>query len=381
MRILVIEDNGEKADALKALVVEVDQRATFKVCGDIRSAFLELSATMFDLVVLDLMMPLTEDGEPQDSGEELLQIVSSSPLNRTARVVALTAFEDLYEQQEAKFAELGVLLVHYSDASEGWKKTIRSMLMRVSARRRCDFVVVCALDIERNAFGSTRAHMGEQKTENGLDVRQLRIGGHIGNCILLPRPGLVDASVITACAVERYRPRLVAMSGICAGVEERVQMGQVLVCETCWEYQIGKFTKDGFEFEPYQSSLPEAVRQRLGELCQSEDLVDSIYEGAERHKVKPCQPMLATIVSGSAVVANEDVRKRIQSQHRKIDAIEMEFAGVFRAVSLVNDSVTVVGVKAVVDFADHHKSDDIHETGARASAIFLVEAIDELLAG
>ena len=381
MRILAIEDNEEKGAALGALVFEVDHRAIFKICGDIRSAFVELDATMYDLVVLDLMMPLTRDGRPQDTGKELLHIISASPLNRTARIVALTAFEELYERQAKEFARLGVLLVHYDSGSNEWKSTFRSLLRGVSVQPRCDFVVICALDVERDALSGTRARLGAQKSENGLDVRQMQIGNHIGNGILLPRTGLVDASIITVSAVERYRPRLVALTGICAGVQGRVQMGQVLVCETCWEYQVGKFTPEGFEFEPYQSTVSEPVRQKLLSVCRSENLVDMIYGNALPPSVERSQPMLATIVSGSAVVADAGVRESIQAQHRKIDGIEMEFAGVFRAVSLVDDSVIVIGVKAVADFADHCKTDNMQEFAAGASAHFVVEAIDALLVG
>ena len=54
MRILAIEDNEAKAAALGALIFEVDHRAIFKICGDIRSAFVELDATMYDLVGVGL---------------------------------------------------------------------------------------------------------------------------------------------------------------------------------------------------------------------------------------------------------------------------------------------------------------------------------------
>lgn len=156
-------------------------------------------------------------------------------------------------------------------------------------------------------------------------------------------------------------------------------MGQVLVCETCWEYQVGKFSSEGFEMEPYQSTLPEVVRQKLSTLCQAENLVENMYAGSGWGGEQRPRPVLGTIVSGSAVVANEYIRKHIQEQHRKIDGIEMEMAGVFRAVGLVDDSVIVVGAKAVVDFADDQKADDIHQIGARASARFLIEAVDVLL--
>lgn len=379
MRILAIEDNRAKAKEIESLVFEVEPGATFNQKGDIASAYGELDATVYDLVVLDLMMPLVEGGPAQDAGKELVRIVSSSRLNRSTRIVALTGYEELYEQQAREFAELGVLLVYFDEYTEGWKKTIRSMLRRVAVLPRCDFVIICALNVEREAFLNTSARLGRRIIENGFDVRRIEIGNFVGSLILLPRAGLVDASVIAATAVERYRPRLVAMSGICAGVRERVAMGQVLVCTVCWEYQMGKHTKQGFQFEPYQSVLPEAVRQHLASLCAAGHIVDTIYERELPSGVERCQPVLATMVSGSAVVADEIFRERIQQQHRKIDAIEMELSGVFRAVHLVDDSVIVVGVKAVSDFADDQKTDSVQAFASNASAHFVVEAVELLL--
>ena len=379
MRILAIEDNAAKAKEIESLVCEIDPNAMFNQSMDISGAYGALDTTAYDLIVVDLMMPLVKGGLPQDAGKELVRIISGSPLNRSTRIVALTGYEELYEQQGAEFAELGVLLVYFDEYSGGWKKTIRSMLRRVSVLRRCDFIVICALNVEREAFFNTPARLGDRIVENGFDVRRIEIDNFVGNLILLPRAGLVDASIIAASAVERYRPRLVAMSGICAGVRERVKMGQVLVCTVCWEYQVGKYTEHGFQFEPYQSALPETVRQLLSTLCASDHIAETIYRGRLPSGVERCQPSLATMVSGSAVVADEEFRERIQLQHREIDAIEMELSGVFRAVHLVDDSVIVIGVKAVSDFADHQKADNIQPFASTASAHFVVEAVELLL--
>ena len=379
MRILAIEDNEEKSVALESLVFEVDPNATYRSCNNIRSAWAELDSTMYDLVVMDLMMPMLEGGAPQDAGMEILKTIASSRRNSSTRIVALTAYEDLFKNQEREYFASGVLLVLFDPTSNEWKRGILSILARISKLPRCDFVVVCALEVEREALNGTRAEMGLPKTENGLDVRQVKVGSHIGNAVLLPRTGLVDASVIVAAAIERYRPRLIAMTGICAGIEERVKLGQILVCATCWEYQVGKFTAMGFEFEPYQTAITEKVRQALLVLCRCRELTDMVYSGALPRGVVRCHPSLATMVSGSAVVADEGIRSSILKQHRKIDAIEMELAGVFRAVNLLDDSIIVIGVKAVSDFADKRKADNVQEFAARASGLFVVSAIEMLL--
>ena len=379
MRVLVIEDDKNKAGLLEAMVKKIDSDAVFGLCTNVRDSLLETDRAMYDVIILDLMLPLTDDGSAQDAGREILNIISRSHLNRSARVVALTAYENLFENQERLFAEAGVFLVYFDESSDEWRKTIKSLLRSVAALPRCDLVVICALEIERCAFGNTTARLGEGRVENGLDVWSMEIGDYNGNIILLPRPGVVDASIIAVKAVERYRPRLVAMSGICAGIRERVRMGQVLVCETCWEYQVGKFASDGFRFEPYQISVSEGVRQTLSALCRSETVRGIIYRDSLPDGVVEVEPKMATMVSGSAVVADENIREAIRTQHRKIDGIEMELAGVYRAIKLTDDGIVVVGVKAVSDFADENKNDDMQRFAATASAHFVVEAIEALL--
>lgn len=379
MRILAIEDNVEKANGIRSLVSEVSPDSVFVVCEDLHSAWKELFNTVYDLIVLDLMMPLTKNGQPQDVGGEVINVIGESQLNRAARIVALTGYEDLFEQQATRFAELGVLLVYFDEFSGKWKKTIRSMIRRASVLPRCDFVIICALDGERDAFERTDALVGPRRVEHGFDLRRIEIGRYVGNAILQPRAGLVDSSVTTAAVVERFRPRLIAMSGICAGMRGRVKKGQVLVCGTCWEYQVGKYGVKGFEIEPYQSGLREPVRQILSRLCKSNELVKSIYADCGSSDVVECPPKMANIVSGSAVIADEDIREGIRLQHRKIDGIEMEMAGVFRAVQLVNDSVVVIGAKAVADFADSKKDDKLHAYACTLSARFIKAAIDALM--
>ena len=379
MRILAIEDNVQKASEIHSLVSEVSPDSVFVLCEDLHTAWRELTNTVYDLIVLDLMMPLTKNGQPQDTGREIINVISESQLNRTARIVALTGYEDLFEQQATRFAELGILLVYFDEFSGKWKKTIRSMIRRASVLPRCDFVILCALDVERDAFEETDALVGPRTLEHGFDLRRIEISRYIGNAILQPRAGLVDASITTAAVVERFRPRLLAMSGICAGMRGRVEMGQVLVCETCWEYQVGKYSMDGFEVEPYQSSLREPVRQILSKLCNSNQLLSSIYAGCVPPELVECPPKMANIVSGSAVIADEKVREDIKLQHRKIDGIEMEMAGVFRAVHLVNDSVVVIGAKAVADFADSKKDDKLHAYACILSARFIKAAIDAIM--
>ena len=189
----------------------------------------------------------------------------------------------------------------------------------------------------------------------------------------------MNAASITTASIERFRPKLVAMSGICAGIEARTKLGQVLVCERCWEYQVGKYVRGEFKVEPYQTTISEVTRQRLALMCRSANMKELLYDAKLPKGVVACYPKMGTIVSGLAVIADEREREAICKQHRNIDGVEMELSAVFRAAELLDESTVVIGAKGVSDFADAQKSDNVQHIAAVAAGRFVVEEIENLL--
>ena len=379
MRILAIEDNQEKQSELSGLARKVSERAEFVVAADMATAMQELDKVEYDLIVLDLMLPMVKNGAAVDVGGELLSLIAGSSRNRFANMVALTAYQDLFEKRKEAFAAAGVLLIQYTMGDSSWKTSIASLMRRSSARSRCAFLIVCALELERTALAESRATVGDSAIVNGLDTRKVEIGEFSGRAIVLPRSGLVNAACITAAAIERFRPRLVAMSGICAGIRGKAALGQVLVCETCWEYQVGKYVEGKFQFEPYQTVILESTRQQLVLLCRSEGVLEAIHSGVDVEGLERRGPKMATMVSGSAVIADDRVRDAICEQHRNIDGVEMELSAVFRAARLLDESIIIMGAKAVSDFADSKKDNSFQSIAAVSAARFVVEAIETAL--
>ena len=379
MRVLTIEDDDEKQSQLRESAESVDENAVFVTAPDMASAMRQLQATQYDLIILDLMLPMVGGGSPVDVGGELLPLIARIRRNRYTNMIALTAYKELFDRREECFAAAGVFLIHYERESENWKPTILSLLRRSAAQSRCDFLIVCALELESNALFDTRASLGENRIENGLDTRDIAIGHYKGRVVGLPRAGLVNAASITTASIERFRPKLVAMTGICGGVKDRTKLGQVLVCERCWEYQVGKYVGGEFKFEPYQTTISELTRQKLALMCRSTRVKTLLCDMDMPEGVEKCDPKMATIVSGSAVIADDRERDAICKQHRNIDGVEMELSAVFRAAELLDESIVVIGAKGVSDFGDAQKGDDVQQFAAVAAGRFVVEAIEKLL--
>ena len=226
---------------------------------------------------------------------------------------------------------------------------------------------------------STTAELHEIEHLRGVDSMPMEIDGVHGLCILQPSMGLVEAATTTAQALERYRPKIVAMSGICAGVGPEINLCDLVIPTLCWEYQAGKWHKDGFKIEPYSVSPPHQTLSIVTQLTEQQDINEKLLSGIPKMGLSP-QIHLGPMATGSAVIADQTKMSEIAAQHRKMIALDMEMYSVFKACQRSSPAPQFFGVKTVVDTGDTNKSDTYHEFGCTLSARFTVAAISKLLA-
>jgi nucleoside phosphorylase len=189
------------------------------------------------------------------------------------------------------------------------------------------------------------------------------------------RMGMPAATVSASKMISQYRPKLLVMCGIMAGVEGKARLGDIVVPTTCWDWGNGKWTlsKDGehvFLPAPHQIGLSPTVRERLKIFSADNLLFAGAYEqwkGAKPSEIPVLR--LGPVASGAAVLADKVTRERLVGEHRELLGIEMELYGVsVAAEEAVMPRPLVVGMKAVVDFADGGKSDGYQEYGSYMSA-------------
>ena len=355
MRVLIIEDADEKFEKIlevaKAAYPDIDiVRAAYQ--GE---AHRRLEQQYFDVIILDILIPPVKGAIPYDYGSGLLKEVERSKYNRDAYIIALTAYEDAHNKHFDAFFERGVLCIKYDEFGDNWKNALHNSLRRTRTRRNEDFLIFCALEQEREAFYCEGFGDIERLNIGGIDATPLWMGSKHGLVIVPPRIGLIDASVVATVATKMFRPKLFAITGICGGYVENCRIGQLIVGSTCWEHQSGKLTPSGHQIEPYQWSMNEDVRLALRQMCLNENVDDLLYDGLVLEDIDSMDPKFAPIVSGSAIIADADIVKKIVAQHRKTTGIDMEMYGVLRSVELVDPSVVCFGAKTVVDFADKQK--------------------------
>ncbi|MEO3385265.1 hypothetical protein [Mesorhizobium sp. CAU 1741] len=380
--ILIIDDNDTKASDISAVLsdrfsegLELDRHTC--VSDGIRA----LTQKQYDLIVLDLVLPPMRGGEPIDVSEQIVDAVRQSEHNVRSQVIALSAFDDVVEARRLEFSEAGIVLIHYSDVNPTWRDVLDVICQRVDSREVCTFLIVCALPMERQSYQYTDASLGPLIILGGLDCLRLKVGDYRGICVLLPRMGIVDAAAVTARAIELFSPRVVAMSGICAGFSARSKIGDVVCVDNCWEHQAGKWSGPNFKLEEYQMPLNERLRTLLRQEIEQTDSFKTFRESIPAAREDQTGTAhIGPLVSGSAVIASNHLQEMIADQHKRLLGLDMEVYGVSRACHLAQGNVDFFAVKTVVDLADEEKNDRLQAYGSTLSAKIVVHMLGKVLA-
>jgi nucleoside phosphorylase len=201
--------------------------------------------------------------------------------------------------------------------------------------------------------------------------------------------GLSASAALTMKMVQRFRPRLVVMVGIAAGVNREKQgFGDILAPSTTFDYGAGKIIvvdgKPELHPDPNPISIAPILRERLEEWGQEEARLAAIrasWPGAKPNTVLKLH--VGPLGSGAAVVAARETVDATKEHWRKLIGIEMEAYGVHHASQMaVHPPPMFLCMKSITDFAGPDKGDDWQDyaafTAAQLCHLFLTEEWDIL---
>lgn len=380
MKILLVENDDEKAASIKAVIereLEADE-VELSTSSTVNETLVRLGETKYDLVIVDLVLPQVAGGEDVDATPQWCELIENHLAGRTTSWIVMTGYYDVVEPARQSFARHNVAVIQY-DLSREWEAALAQKIRDNYATRPLDFLIVCALEKERRGFFHAPCQLGERTVIAGLDCQMARINGLRGTIVVQPGPGMISAAIVSTKALAVFRPRAIAMAGICGGRADETSLGALVIPDLSWNYQSGKFIVGRLTPDLLQVALRPTVRATLSILAadpktkelrqglMNEDLVNAPFE------IKP-------MVSGSQVVADVSVAAVIGEQGRKVAGIDMEVASVyFAAQDFFDGGGIYFAAKTVVDLADERKDDRFHEYGCGLSARFVAVALDKLL--
>lgn len=378
MKYLLIEDAQDKAKAICDFVNSIDKDSEISVAENLRDARVFILTKKYDLIIFDILLPDFSGAVASDISTEIISDFSRSQ-NCNSEAIAITKYVDEGIARSSLFNDNGVTVVNFSDENESWKKGLKAKIDKISNKARFDFLIFCALTKERSAYCKTLASLGDLKTISGLNCQELVIDGFRGMCITPARMGLVHMAITATKAIELFSPKIIAMSGICAGVQGESNFLDIIVGDICWEYQTGKFKDGEFKQEPYQVSISHALKTEFQQLSESPEFLAGLKVDIYDSELKESKILVGPVSSGSAVIADERKMAEIGLQHRKWLALEMEMYSLYEAASQSRCSPLFFGAKSVVDLGDASKGDSLHASASVLSARFVAEFLRKKL--
>lgn len=222
---------------------------------------------------------------------------------------------------------------------------------------RADILVVTALSKEFLAavgvLGATRdRHVARAETSDRYgDIWLTEI-------VLINQMGSVGAALETAEALRRTKPMHVVLLGIAAGFPGKVELGDVVIPEQVVYYEGQKIRGRKVLGAPTWKATSEQVRR----VASTAPFLAGLGPPLDRVRIHSD----VVLACGEKVVASSRFRRRLAPSHRKMAALDMESYGVACAAEKRNIPVTII--KAICDFADQAKNDDMQEPAAQYSA-------------
>lgn len=388
MKILVVEDNYEKIKMVHDVFKNSDKPVIETVASVSEAVFL-MTENQYELVVLDVQIPDIEGGEvnPMGGAELLNQIECCHDINIPKYLIGVSRF--VSEESKDEFSRHGWMLFHVESEKARWSNLLLDKASSMSHNVHCknvDIGIVTALEHTEL----------EAVLKLDCNWRKLTVDGflyHLGEIQLTPeskvtvvstaseRMGVASASEMTARVCSQFRPKIMLMTGICAGIRGKVELGDLIVADYSWDWGAGKFDEDGdgnllFSPDPHQIPLDAQLRKQAKSYTTN---CDFMYEAnksfGDKTKKRVPEVHLAPMACGSQVLANESKVEEIKGVSRKLLAIEMESYGFLN----VCNSMGILGMvcKSVCDFADREKDDGSQEYAAHVSAVFAYNFVKE----
>jgi len=405
VNILIVDDDSSKASRIREVVSEVlgTDSVLATVAATVSNAMAALRSESYDLMVLDLQVPMRSGEEARrDGGISLLRALGGPvQVRRPRHIVGLTAFEELRSEFKGEFDDTSWCILQYDHKSEEWADRLAKKVAYIAASSdrasvhgyKTDLAIVTALErIELEAVLDLPAQWERFQIERDESLyHRGRIRGSSREVSVVATAcmdmGMVAAAAQSMKMIEVFQPRYLCNVGIAAGVKGRY--GDILIADKSWDYGSGKsLSTNGGEatFFPAPEMIPIefGLKAQLSYFSRNSAVLSKIrsaWNGDDGGG--PITARIGPVVSGAAVVADRSmVEEIVDDQHRRVIGLEMETYGVFLAAMYARQpKPSAFSVKSICDYADSAKDDRFQRFAAFTSAQFLFHFASEMLAG
>ena len=411
IKVLVMDDTPEKLEKIKSVLKErcLLKEENITTAGSINAGRRLLSENIYDLLILDLVMPVADGEEVHEEGQSETFINEMSRigrLNKPIYIIALTQYEQKIEELRETYAKKLWKLIHYDLKETDWEDILQEAVDSIIVAKNqlveaikkdttYDVGILCALGEEfeqmKIAVSSNWIHLTETNAPFELYSTQVRTEyGHtiriVGCCC--NAAGMQSTSVAASYLYSRFSVPLVIMTGFCAGFKvDGVNYGDLFIAESEYDYGSGKLVKKEDEQklkpEPKQIPCPYSLIGKIRAFISEEDMESKLYNELKRVNLLLEEMSVPKIhvqpgACGSYVVGDEAFMNRLlEESNRKLRGLDMEGYGLYMAGHMLNREFVLI--KGIADYADSSKGDKFHKTCSYGSAWFVAQYIKKVL--
>lgn len=407
MRILIADDASTKIGAIMNALKELQEyeQLTIQHVLDLKTAKEELCKEYYDLLILDLNMPIEIGDLPEmKAGAEFVdEIMETDNIKKPVDIVVLSAFDESVQEFKKQVERSGFIVVPYNEGVQEWKDILKSRVSYLQLIREqrsyipkpphCDVLLITAVATETNAVMDLDCRWREFHLDADSTVYRHTVVQRNGNeCGIihtqLPEMGMTAAAVHTTKAILHFNPKLVVMTGIAGGLEKDANIGDILVATDVWNYNSGKYIEvvegESVSAELLPDSkhiaLSRAIKDKLVATNFKSKLTSIKNSYSGNAPTSALNVFYGPMACGSAVVASQEVIDMVRSQSRKVIGLDMESYGVYLASQEVcNPAINAIVIKSISDFADRKKDDASQEYAAYTSTQFAMHLIQNVL--
>lgn len=252
MKTLIVDDQYEEKAKVIAGVLKRVGASEIDLVADSKSAIKLMMSKKYDLLILDLQIPDILGEEAQSSGgTQLLEYVEvNASIKRPTVILGITSHADAYDASQDFFRKRGWSLILGVDDEDRIFSVLSTMKAHVTnLENNFDIVFLTALPhVEYEAVLKLPLDWAEHQEINDDNVYHTATmslsDGSVKRVLAtsLSHMGIAAAAATTASICVKFKPALIVMTGICAGIKGRVELGDILVADPTWDWGSGKLT-------------------------------------------------------------------------------------------------------------------------------------------
>jgi nucleoside phosphorylase len=390
IKVLVIDDSQRKAKNIIDLLNNIPG-CCYELATDIVTARRYLQE-FFHLAIVDMNLPERFSDTPkEDAGLTfILEIKKSKRIKTPEHFIGLTEIPTIHDKYKGDLDDNLVSLIKYDETKDDWRNKIKSKIRDLVEQKQnnyehanyiYDVGIVTALStpeleaVLKLKYNWTKVNV-KPDSSNYWEGKIVLSDGRILNIVATPLPqmGMVATASSAMKVITHFKPRYLIMTGICGGVEEKVNLGDIVISDLSFDFDSGKIIDNNGaeEFESDYRSIPldSRLKDKFMSLSNEKEILRAIKDSWEGNGVNnDLKIVLRPVGSVAAVISNADYISNKIKHQRKMVAIDMETYAIFYScMHSVEPKPTAISIKSVSDHANAHKNDDLQKYCSYISA-------------